>query len=466
MPDSTHETGWRGLVRGWNAFWFTPRDPLVLGFIRITCGLITLYTMFMYSFALNDFLGPNAWVDETTATELVLHRPMFAAPLSGREVEPLVPANQAELQYAHDYHAKFGEVPPSPAPQSKAEADFCEQYRYQFKFDPRAYGLPPPRNKKQHDDLMTYTEMWKRPMPPPYPETDEDVEYINNYLKRYNVDPRRLYTLGTPIFSFWFHLRDPMWMAVAQGLCVLAALCFTLGLATRVTSFLTWFAALNYIHRDGVVLFGVDTMMTILLLYLMIGPSGAALSLDRLLARWRHGRTSGGTMPAPAPHEPSVSANLALRLLQVHVCIIYGVAGISKLQGNAWWNGTALWSVLANYEFAPMHWELYNLLLRWLGKHQLVFELFLTSGAYFTLAFEMLYPVGIWFRRTRWLFLGAAILLHGVIGLFMGLTTFSLIMLVMNSAFLTSAEVYALLGAPLDVTPPTPAATTPQTSAA
>ena len=44
------------------------------------------------------------------------------------------------------------------------------------------------------------------------------------------------------------------------------------------------------------------------------------------------------------------------------------------------------------------------------------------------------------------MFLAAAILLHGFIGLLMGLKTFSLMMLVMNMAFLTKDEVLWFLG--------------------
>jgi hypothetical protein len=136
-----------------------------------------------------------------------------------------------------------------------------------------------------------------------------------------------------------------------------------------------------------------------------------------------------------------VSANVAIRLLQVHVCIIYGMAGLSKLQGDSWWNGTALWGVIANYEFAPMQHEIYNSLLRLVGRSEVLFQTFLTAGTFFTLAFEMFYPVLIWRPSMRWVFLSSAILLHGFIGLFMGLKTFSFMMLVMNMAFLKPHEV-------------------------
>src|SRR5262249_27032635 len=143
---------------------------------------------------------------------------------------------------------------------------------------------------------------------------------------------------------------------------------------------------------------------------------------------------------------PSVSANVAIRLLQVHLCVIYMVSGLSKLQGSAWWGGTAVWSTLANFEFAPMafeinHVQVYNEFLRLLGRHQLLLNTFLTGAGLFTLAFEIGYAFLIWRPSTRWVFLSGAIVLHGLIGLFMGLKTFSLMMLVMNMAFLRWEEV-------------------------
>ncbi len=82
----------------------------------------------------------------------------------------------------------------------------------------------------------------------------------------------------------------------------------------------------------------------------------------------------------------------------------------------------------------------------------------MTVGGLFTLCFEIGYPFLIWRPKLRWVFLGGAILLHGLIGLFMGLKTFSLVMLVMNMAFLRKEEALWFLGwftvAPADAAAP------------
>ena len=65
------------------------------------------------------------------------------------------------------------------------------------------------------------------------------------------------------------------------------------------------------------------------------------------------------------------------------------------------------------------------------------------------------------------MFLGAAILLQGFIGLFMGLKTFSLMMLVMNMAFLSKDETLWFLGwfTPPQLAVSTTAAPIPETAA-
>jgi hypothetical protein len=237
---------------------------------------------------------------------------------------------------------------------------------------------------------------------------------------------------GRYIWSIFFHLREPFWIWAAH-LGILAAMAlFTLGLWTRVTSVLSWAGSLCFIHRTPPLLFGLDTMTNIVLLYLMIAPCGDALSLDRWLERWRARRRGE---PEP-PVVPSVSANFATRLTQVHFCIIYLAAGCSKLMGGTWWNFTAPSLVMLNYNFAPMDLKLYSDAMTWLVRHRWLWELLTASGVVFTLFVELSLPVLIWPRRTRWLLMCASAIMHTSIGIFMGLVSFSLMMLVMLLAFM------------------------------
>jgi hypothetical protein len=446
-------------ARSWERFWFTPMDPTVLGLIRLCTGMMVFYILFAYTFQLQDFMGVHAWLDLYTRQDVVHNRALMPQPLWGDgTLGPAVPTTPAEKDYAEKYLQKFKVGPPAPFPTTPDESDYIDAYIQNFGFDLRSYGLRPPATDEEREYLVQYTRMWRMP-PPAYPATKEEEQAIDAYLARYGADPRRVYAKGVPVFSLWFHVTDPSTMALLHGLIVAVSFLFAIGFCTRVTSAFTWFALLCYIHRNPQVQFGMDTMMVILLTYLMIGPSGAAYSVDRVISRWwsrakpgviqRWYRLLGRPEPAtadiapahysPTP-EPSISANFAMRLLQIHVCIVYLAAGLSKLQGTSWWDGTAVWGTLANPEFAPFQLKMYDTLLRWMSRYSLALYLFMNVGTLFTLAFEIGYAFLIWRPGARWFFLAAALILHGLIGLFMGLKTFSLIMLIMNMAFLRTEE--------------------------
>ncbi|HKB42019.1 MAG TPA: HTTM domain-containing protein [Gemmataceae bacterium] len=237
---------------------------------------------------------------------------------------------------------------------------------------------------------------------------------------------------GLPLWSVYYHVQEPASVIAVHSAFMVGMFLFTIGFATRVTSVIAWVAALSYVHRATSTVFGMDQISIILLFYLMIGPSGATFSVDRLLACW-WARRKG--LPEP-PVKPMVSANFALRLMQVHFCIIYMASGLSKLQGPSWWNGQALWGTMANYSFAPMHWPIYLDFLRFLAEHRVLWEIVMTGGSYFTLVVEISFTFLVWRKSTRWLILIGAVMLHTGIGLIMGLTTFSMTMMCLMLCFL------------------------------
>lgn len=257
---------------------------------------------------------------------------------------------------------------------------------------------------------------------------------------------RLLEVKGYPAWSIWFSVTDPHWMmAIHIGVLIVIFL-FTIGFCTRVTSVLTWLAAMSYIQRAMTTLFGLDTMMNLVLLYLMIGPSGAALSVDRLIARYRSARRALREHRPPPLDEvrPQVSARLALRLIQVNLCVIYFVAGLSKLQGQSWWSFTAVWYTMANPEFSPLHTGPYVAFLHFLCDRRPLWELVMTGGVLFTFWVELGFPSLVWRPSTRWLMIASALAMHTGICMTMKLTTFSLMMMIMVLSFVPEETVRRL----------------------
>lgn len=275
------------------------------------------------------------------------------------------------------------------------------------------------------------------------PWSDEEWQYA----RKWDVDPRQLVAKGSSKWSVWYHVTDPTWMAVCHGGILLAMFCLMIGFCTRVAAVLTWLGMLSYVNRAPTTLFGMDTIMIVVATYLMIGPSGAVLSVDRLIARWRARRGGGQDRAADSEPQPLISANLALRLLQIHLCIIYFASGVSKLQGATWWSGTAVWGTMANYEFSPMRSHLYMSLLRFLAEHRVLWELVMTGTTTFTLAFEIAFPFVIWVRPLRWVMIASAVFLHLGIAFFMGLVGFSTIMIALLLSFVPAEAFHRVLEA-------------------
>lgn len=253
-----------------------------------------------------------------------------------------------------------------------------------------------------------------------------------------NVSYRGLHPYA---WSFWYLVPDgllwPVW-----GLCMVVLALYTLGLWSRVTAVLAWVIVVSTVRRVPISLFGFDQMTSTWALYLAVsGASGQAVSLDRFLARYRKAREvvarrrqDGRWVLPPGVPAPTVSANLALRLIQLHLVLIYGAAGFAKLQGAPWWNGTAIWGTIAAGEF-----RLFD--LTWLAAYPLVLNMMTHAG----LLFEILYPFLIWNRWARPLLLATAVLLHVGIGLTLGLGEFGVAMVLGNMAFVSGPWLRSLV---------------------
>lgn len=374
------------------------------------------------------------WVNRMGVSSEVLARHL-AALAGGAAV--LSDKEHAELaQYAQQVPAAFLLLPPAERAAVAAEVRELaaalprEESARRYVLDHLA-AVPPDVRRALHEFLVGL------------PDDPAARAAKIEYLEYWNNDRDKTVRTGHQIFSVWFHVSDPTAMAAIHVGVLLVMVLFTIGLFTRVTSVLVWVSVVCYIHRTQQVLFGMDTMMNILLFYLMIGNSGAALSVDRLIARYRAARASlrrHGFLDAPtraflACPPPSTSAGFGLRLIQVHFCFIYAAAGLSKLKGNTWWNGLAFWDVVANPEFTLMLYPWYENGLRAVSSVRPIFYIGSILAVWGTLFIEITSPFLLW-TRWRLLIVFLASLMHAIIGVLMGLNVFELLMLVMLVAFL------------------------------
>ncbi|MDC0936021.1 HTTM domain-containing protein [Pirellulales bacterium] len=224
------------------------------------------------------------------------------------------------------------------------------------------------------------------------------------------------------VWSVFFWIKSTWLLWTVHVIALAAFACLMLGLFSRTAAVVAYLLAVSYAHRvTPGAFFGLDKVNLFLAMYLMLGPCGARYSLDRI---WRLRRGAAENT------EPSVSANLAIRLMQIHLCIVYLFSGLAKAQGPTWQAGTAIWGAVASYEYQSFD-------MTWMAE----WPLLVAALTHLTVAWEVSYCFLVWNRFTRPLVLLTAAAVHGGIALFMGMITFGVAMLIANVAFLSPETV-------------------------
>ena len=184
---------------------------------------------------------------------------------------------------------------------------------------------------------------------------------------------------------------------VVHGLAIAAAACFAAGLYSRINGLVTLLALLSYYHRLPLLAAHHEAVLIFLVAYLCTGPADAYLSVRRWIAA-RRGPSTG-----PPEVQPSYWATLSLRLIQVHMAAFVAMMGLTKLNGDAWWLGDGIWSLLAQTHSRPLD-------LTFLRKSltEPYFELVVNFWSHAVIFVELAFPILVWNRLARPLILGLA----------------------------------------------------------
>jgi hypothetical protein len=186
---------------------------------------------------------------------------------------------------------------------------------------------------------------------------------------------------------------SPAAVTVLYLLLVVAAICLIGGFASRIAAVVVWVALVSFSRRDPWVLNSGDLLLSVLAFYLMLAPSGAALSVDR----WLTARSRFWEFPT--------RSIWPLRLIQVQVSILYFFAVWEKVRGQTWNDGTAV-----SYAFRIEDLERFP--MPSFVTDSLVVTNILTFG---TLAMELAIAILVWNRTLKpWILLGGVALHLGI----------------------------------------------------
>lgn len=204
-------------------------------------------------------------------------------------------------------------------------------------------------------------------------------------------------------------LSEPLALSFAWCWLLLAGCFLVVGIFSRAAAVTAWFVHLCAAQSGMLVTYGADNLITIGLFYLMLAPLPDRFALDR-----------------PVFKQKSSDAEwlgFFRRILQLHLCLIYSFSGLAKALGSGWWTGASLWHALTRSPFdvvppallAKVSWALPPL-------------------GVLAVALELGYPICIWLKETRFIWLVLICGMHAAIGIFMAMPLFALVMIALNLA--------------------------------
>ena len=222
------------------------------------------------------------------------------------------------------------------------------------------------------------------------------------------------------------------------ALALVTSALFVLGWRTRAVSVLFAVVVASFHARAIFMTDGGDNLILLMALYLPFTACGRRWSLDARRARIRASagraarsartRGAGGLSQLACARQllTTVLHNCGMFVIAAQVCILYGSAGLYKVQGGTWGNGTALHYVLNLDLFRP--WPALSLLV---DSHPML----VAVAGYATVLLQVAVPF-VLFGRFKYVVLALLVGMHVGIAVLLGLPIFSGAMIVADAVFL------------------------------
>ncbi|MEU4625936.1 HTTM domain-containing protein [Actinoplanes sp. NPDC023801] len=231
------------------------------------------------------------------------------------------------------------------------------------------------------------------------------------------------------LFSVLNLSDDPRYFEACYAFALITAVVFMLGWRTRVVSLVFALVMFSFYSRGVFMTDGGDNLAVLMSVYLCFTACGRVWSLD---AR-RHRRHDDGSRPEKPGgirilrrFTVTVMHNCALVVMMAQMCVLYGAAGLYKVQGNLWNDGTALHYVLKTDSFRP-----WPALSDFVDGHQVLIGI----SCYLTVLVQVAFPFSL-FSKLKYVLLPILVGMHVGIAVLMALPLFSAVMILSDAVFL------------------------------
>jgi antimicrobial peptide system SdpB family protein len=264
------------------------------------------------------------------------------------------------------------------------------------------------------------------------------IEYLLNYAqRRYLFGPEGLFPFDlfaaemarTANFSLYAWSQSPLYFEAIFHVGILVAVLWLVGWRTRITTPLNYILLWSLHQRMPGIWDGGDNIIHLILIYAMFANVGAYFSMDASR------RKSQPASPTPWTRASAMLHTSAMLAFAIQISLVYGIAGLYKVQGSVWQEGTALYYAFRGGQFV------WPGVTEWLYRNTLV----VTAITYGTVAFQVGFPFLLFLNRhTRRLAVVLGFSFHLGIALVLGLVTFSLFMTSVDLALMGDDEYRAI----------------------
>lgn len=248
---------------------------------------------------------------------------------------------------------------------------------------------------------------------------------VSLYFSDSGILPKNLALAVLPEFyrpSFLIASWPDSWAWGIHLFFVIGLFLLALGFGGRFLAGILAVLQLAFLQRNFAISFGADQIGALFLLYLALTKSCDGFSLKRAFSS-KAPKQKDKSFVSGLIHEISTIqsdwlTSIGYRLIQIQLCVIYAFSGFEKLKGTTWWDGTALWTVLANPQMVVMDFS-------WVR----VIPWIVVAFAFSTILFEIYFPVLVWFRKCRTPLLMIGVSFHIGIAAVMALFSFAMVMM-------------------------------------
>lgn len=230
-----------------------------------------------------------------------------------------------------------------------------------------------------------------------------------------------------------FPKGDAVMFDLSYGILVALALLFVAGFATRIVTPVLLLFWVSLSTNSVFLMNGGDVAIRLVLLFCVFANLSQHWSLD---SWWRRRRLAASIHPKAVTRLipgwlRAAAHNAAVLLCGYQVILIYVNSGIYKFMGEEWLDGSALYYAL-NLDVFRVFPALSD--LAWQVTP------FVAVGSWISIWAQLLFPLLLLWRPTRYAALVVIMGMHLGIGFFLGLWPFSLVMIALDLVFIRDAS--------------------------